>query len=92
MRKKAEQKIRQAAADLGETNLYRIDRVRERAGFIKKVFDKTILDMARLGTIELKYGNTDDMNPHEIENLIRYRDSIFVYFCFSDDIMTPDQG
>ena len=81
MRKKAEQKIRQAAADLGETNLYRIDRVRERAGFIKKVFDKTILDMARLGTIELKYGNTDDMNPHEIENLIRYRDSIFVYFC-----------
>ena len=81
MRKKAEQKIRQAAAELGDLNLYRIDRVRERAGLIKKVFDKTVLDMARLGAIELKYGNTDDMNPHEIENLIRYRDSIFVYFC-----------
>jgi hypothetical protein len=84
MRKKAEKRIRQAAAELGEKNLYRIDQIRERAGLIKKVFDKTILDMARLGTIELRYGETHDMFPHEIENLLRYRDSIFVYLCFSD--------
>lgn len=82
MRKKAEAKIRQAAARLGSKNRYRIDQVRDFADLIPKVYDKTILDMARLNTITIHDGSTDDMTPAEIRKLIYRGDKRYVYFSF----------
>jgi hypothetical protein len=84
MRKKAENKIREAAAMLGEDDTYRIDKVRINTGLYPKVFDKTILDMARLGTITLKEGNTDALSPAEIGNLVRKGEVIYMYFSFQN--------
>ncbi|MFC1814521.1 hypothetical protein ACFL0M_00985 [Thermodesulfobacteriota bacterium] len=89
MRKKAERKIREAAAMLGDSNLYRLDKVREKAGLIPKVFDKTILDMNRLKTIELKAGTTEGMSPAEIGKLVRQGESIYVQFSFLDSAVEP---
>lgn len=91
MRKKAENKIRQAVAELGKSELYRIDKVRAKASLIKKVFDKTILDMDRVGAIELLGGNTDDMNPSEIGNLIHYGDKLYVNFKILDTDIQPEE-
>lgn len=82
MRQKAEKKIRAAAAVLGVSNRYRIDQVRERTDLIRKVFDKTILDMARLKTIELHEGNTETLSSAEISNLLFYLNHRYVYFSF----------
>jgi hypothetical protein len=82
MRKKAERQIRQAATSLGETGPYRIDQVRKGAGLIRKVYDKTILDMARLGTIALTDADTGEMTESEIGNLIHHRNRRYVYFRF----------
>lgn len=79
MRKKAEQAIRRASASLGTENLYRIDRVRKRAGILPKVFDKTVLDMARLGTIALLGGDTEGLAAGD---LIRRGETTYVYFSF----------
>jgi len=84
MRKKAEKKIREAAVMLGEDDNYRLDKVRINAGLYPKVFDKTILDMARLGTITLKEGNTDALSPAEIGNMVRKGEIIYMYFSFQD--------
>jgi len=84
MRKKAEKKIREAAAMLGGNGTYRLDKVRINAGLYPKVFDKTILDMARLGTITLKEGNTDALSPAEIGNMVRKGEIIYMYFSFQD--------
>lgn len=84
MRKKAEKKIREAAAMLGEDDNYRLDKVRINAGLYPKVFDKTILDMARLGTITLKEGNTDALSPAEIGNMVRKGEIVYMYFSFQD--------
>ena len=67
---------------LGEDDSYRLDKVRTNAGLFPKVFDKTILDMARLGTITLKEGNTDAMSPAEIGNMVRKGEIIYMYFSF----------
>jgi len=91
MRKKSEEKIRRAAAALGDSNLYRIDRVREKTNVIRKVFDKTILDMARLKTIELKGGDTQGMSASEIGNLICLGDELYVYFTFLDSESEPEK-
>jgi hypothetical protein len=82
MRKKAEAKIRQAAARLGAKHRYRIDQVRDLTDLIPKVYDKTILDMAVMNTIALYDGSTDDMTPAEIRKLIYYVDKRYVYFSF----------
>jgi len=84
MRKKVEKKIRQVVSILEKSEFYRIDRVREKAGVIKKVFDKTILDMAHVGTIELTGGDTSAMSSSEIGNLVRQGDHLQVYIKFSD--------
>jgi len=84
MRKKAEKKIREAAAMLGEDDTYRLDKVRINAGLYPKVFDKTILDMARIGTITLKKGNAEAMSPAEIGNMVRKGEIIYMYFSFQD--------
>ncbi|MFH2219286.1 MAG: C-GCAxxG-C-C family protein [Pseudomonadota bacterium] len=85
MRKKVEKKIRQAVKELGKSEYYRIDKVRDRSGVIPKLFDKTILDMARVKTIELAVGDTDEMTPGEINKLVRKGDNVYVYFSFPDD-------
>jgi hypothetical protein len=90
VRKKVEYKINQAVAELGRLEYYRIDKVREKTGTIRKVFDKTILDMARVGTIELLGGDTTGMNPSEIGNLIQYGDQMHVYFKFPDAETEPE--
>ena len=86
MRKKVEKKIRQAVRELGTSEYYRIDKVRERTtGVIPKVFNKTILDMARVKTIALEGGDTDEMDSAEINKLVRKGEDIYVYFKFLDD-------
>ena len=90
MRRKAENKIRQAVAELGKSEFYRIDKVRAKAGLIRKVFDKTVLDMDRIGAIELAGGNTADMNPSEIGNLIREGEKLHVQFKFLDSEGEPE--
>ncbi len=90
MRKKVEHKINQAVAELGRLEYYKIDKVREKTGIIRKVFDKTILDMARVGTIKLLDGDTTGMSSSEIGNLIRYGDQLYVYFKFPDAETEPE--
>jgi len=90
MRKKAENKIRQAVAKLDRSEFYRIDKVREKAEMIRKVFDKTILDMARVGTIELTGGDTRAMSASEIGNLIHYGDELYVYFKFIKNVSVSE--
>jgi hypothetical protein len=90
MRKKVEKKIRQAITTLENSEFYRIDRVREKAGVIKKVFDKTILDMARVGTIELTGGDTSAMSSSQIGNLILQGDQLHVYLKLIDAETEPE--
>ena len=73
MRKKAEKKIRQAAAILGTSNFYRIDQVPANTALFRKGFDKTILDMAALGTILLFDGDTEGLSASETGDLISRR-------------------
>ncbi len=89
MRQKAERKIRAAAAQLGDSDLYRIDQVRARTDLIRKVFDKTILHMATLGTIELKSGDSKELSESEVANLIRHGETQYVYFRFLDKPAKP---
>ena len=88
MRKKAERKIRLAAAELDSHEKHRLDEVRIRAGLHPKVFDKTILDMERVGTISLLSGSTKGMTGVEIRNLVRRGDIIYTTFSFTD---IPDE-
>jgi hypothetical protein len=85
VRKKAENKIRRAVSQLQPSEFHRIDQVRAKAGIIRKVFDKTILDMARVGTIELTDGDIRGLTAAEIENLISHGDQLHVYFKFLDN-------
>lgn len=89
MRKKAEKKIRQAVKELGSTNQHRLDKVRTGAGLFPKVFDKTILDMERVGTIELFTEGIEELSDAEIGNLVRRGDTIYVSFSFIDET-APD--
>ncbi|GBC60536.1 hypothetical protein DENIS_1493 [Desulfonema ishimotonii] len=90
MRKKAEKKIRQAAAELSSGGDYRLDEVRGRAGLHPKIFDKTILDMARLDTIALFTGSTAGMSPVQISNLVRRGDTVYIRFRFTDGSDVPE--
>lgn len=84
MRQKAEQAIRRAALSLGKSDCYRLDKVRHRAGLHRKVFDKTILDMARLETIRLNSGNGPELDNVEIGDLVRKGDAIYISFSFAE--------
>ena len=88
MRRKAEQAIRQAAATLGSDNMYRIDQVRAMAGIVRKVFDKTLLDMARLGAVALKGGETEGLLTGD---LIRQGETTYVYFSFLEAVVEPEK-
>lgn len=82
MRKKAELKIRQAAQKLDPCDRYRIDQVRACAGLIPKVYDKTLLDMDRLGTVELLEGDTGQLTEWEVGDLLRKEGRVYMYFRF----------
>lgn len=90
MRQKAEKQIRAAAALLGPAESYRIDAVRTRTELVRKVFDKTLLDMARLKTVELTGGDTSRLSPTEIENLINHQGVQYVYFRFLAESAAPE--
>lgn len=84
MRKKAEKKIREAVDQIYSREDHRLDRVRAKAGLHPKVFDKTILDMERVGTIELSTGNLNGLRPAEISALIRRGETVYVTFNFTE--------
>jgi len=90
MRQKAERKIREAALAIGAQEYYRIDQVRARTDLIRKVFDKTILHMAFLGTIELKTTGHEGLTGAEIGDLIRQGDVLYVQFRFLDGAAAPE--
>lgn len=83
LRKKAEQQIRKATTILGGAGFFRIDTVRAYCSLLPKVYDKTILDMARVGTIELIRAQPDD-DPESGAGLIRRGDTVFEFFRFTD--------
>lgn len=89
MRKKAERDIRQAAARLDEGPPHRIDRVRKRTGLLRKVFDKTLLHMAQVGTIQLHDGPTDHLTREEVRGLLPEGDRLHVGFTFLDESDDP---
>ena len=80
MRKKAEKAIREAAARIGNGPTYAIDQVRNGSGLIRKVYDKTVLDMARLGDVELQKADAADLDPMDIGRFIRRGEEIFTHF------------
>ncbi|MEE4357759.1 MAG: hypothetical protein V2I97_14935 [Desulfococcaceae bacterium] len=84
MRKKAERKIRRAVEDLGNCERHRLDHVRSLAGLHPKIFDKTILDMERVGTIRLFSQGLDEMSKEEISLLVRRGETVYVSFTFID--------
>jgi hypothetical protein len=84
MRKKAENAIRAAAARLGTPQPHRIDRVRKRTDLLRKVFDKTLLHMAQVGTIQLHGGPTDHLTDAQIRDLVPQGDRLHVSFSFLD--------
>jgi len=63
---------------------HRLDQVRAKAGLHPKVFDKTILDMARVGTIELSTGNLKGLTRAEIGALVRKGETVYVTFSFTE--------
>lgn len=84
MRKKAEQEIRRAAESLGGGPRFRIDRVRERTSLIRKVFDKTLIHMAQVGTITFYKEDTAGMSDEEIRGLLWQGEIRQVSFAFID--------
>ncbi len=84
MRKKAENAIRAAAARLETPQPHRIDRVRKRTDLIRKVFDKTLLHMAQVGTIQLHGGPTDYLTDEQVRDLVSQGDRLHVSFSFLD--------
>ncbi|MCP4109912.1 MAG: hypothetical protein GY749_31060 [Desulfobacteraceae bacterium] len=84
MRQKAEQAIRRAAASVCDSDSYRLDKVRFGAGLHRKIFDKTILYMARLGTIHLNSANPEELYNVETRDLISKGDMVYISFTFAD--------
>lgn len=84
MRKKAEKAIREAVKTLDSQDVHRLDQVRMNAGLHRKVFDKTILDMARVGTIMLYEGSVDEIIDADIRNLVRQGETVYLSFSFTE--------
>jgi len=84
MRKKAEKAIREAVDIVGSRDHHRLDRIRPLAGLHPKVYDKTILDMERVGTIRLATGSLDAYSSGEIAGMVRRGDTVYVSFTFID--------
>jgi hypothetical protein len=84
MRWKAEQAIRQAAAELGDLPQFGLDKIRIGAGLHRKVFDKTILDMARVGTIRLFGKEASEMMGQDIADMVQQGTIVYLSFAFLD--------
>ncbi|MFP4308482.1 MAG: hypothetical protein ACLFQQ_14815 [Desulfococcaceae bacterium] len=84
MRKKAEKAIRDAVDILGGRDHHRLDRIRPLAGLHPKVYDKTILDMERVGTIRLATGSLESYSSGEISGMVRRGETVFISFTFID--------
>jgi hypothetical protein len=82
MRKKAEKQIRMAAASMESGQPFRLDRIRNRVEMVRKVFDKTILDMARVGAIELYPATPPELATGNSEDFVRQGKEIFGSFSF----------
>ena len=74
---------------LGDQSPYRLDLVRGLAGLHPKVFDKTILDMARLGDIDLFSEDISGLNDAQKEGMFRKGDHVFVRFSFVEKKVEP---
>ncbi len=94
MRRKAELQIRKAAAAHGAASVHPVDKVRAGTALVRKVFDKTLLDMARVGTIELFSKDISELTPAEIQDCVRQGDALYVSFSFLEEdpvaAMEPD--
>ncbi len=88
MRKKAEKKIREAVIQIGSKSRHRLDLVRRKAGLHPKIFDKTILDMERVGTIKLYSETTNGMTRGQISALVRRGDVVYTSFSFIETRQT----
>jgi hypothetical protein len=84
MRRKAEKEIQRAASAVGGSGPFRLDVIRSEAGLHPKIFDKTILDMARVGTITLEPLEEDGAGPEATHGLVRHGDRIYARFAFTD--------
>lgn len=84
MRWKAEQAIRQTAAGLGDLPQYGLDKIRNGAGLHRKVFDKTILDMARVGAIRLFGRDASEMRGENIGDMVQQGAMVYLSFAFLD--------
>ncbi len=92
MRRKAENRIRSAAGEIAAASgasahadfRYPLDEVRSRSGLFPKVFDKTILDMARLGAIRLLAEDLCFFTPAEVRGMVRSGETVFTAFHFDD--------
>lgn len=84
MRQKAEKQIRDAAAAIGGNGLFRLDAVRTGAGLHPKIFDKTIIDMERVGSIRLEPLDESAADAEDASGLVRYGDRVYVRFAFID--------
>lgn len=84
MRQKAENQIRRATAAMGGPGPFRLDTVRAGAGLHPKIFDKTILDMERVGTITLEPLDESGLDTQDTGGLVRQDDRIYARFAFID--------
>lgn len=84
MRQKAEKQIRDAAATIGGNGPFRLDAVRTGAGLHPKIFDKTIIDMERVGSIRLEPLDESAADAEDASGLVRHGDRIYVRFAFID--------
>ncbi len=79
-----------AALSLGGAQRHRIDLVRDRTSLLRKVFDKTILHMAEVGTIALHGGSTAGLTEDQKRNLLWQGEVLHVSFSFLDGTDLPD--
>ncbi len=87
IRQKAETEIRNAVREIGGMCDHPIDAVRARTNLVRKVFDKTLLDMERVGTIRMESRPADQMAGTDLTDLIVRGETVYLRFTFIDGSM-----
>ena len=59
------------------------------SGLIPKVFDKTLLDMARLRTIEMDAEEPRNLGAAQLSAMVRVGDVVFTRFRFAGPVLDP---